>query len=141
MIKRRKLSGQRKPPGKPFKPGSDPRRHMAGRKCKDAIAFGQEFNRALAGGGDPTALAALLWRRALAGRPWAIELILDRLLGKLSTMTILPQGPPTIYRIVYAEDPKGPANTDPAVLREQERQEHLGRLIEQKGKDHDPSKN
>jgi hypothetical protein len=88
--------------GRPFKPGSDPRRHLAGRKCRDAIAFSQEFSRVLAERGDPVALAALLWRRALAGRPWAIEIILDRLMGK-PTMAVKVSPPLPSTNIVYSD--------------------------------------
>jgi hypothetical protein len=84
--------------GKPFKPGPDPRRHMSGRKCKDAITFTAEYTRALTEGGDPVEIAALLWKKALAGQPWAIEMIIDRLCGKLPA-TVLQTAP--IFKIIY----------------------------------------
>jgi len=136
--KRRKI--RRNTPGRPFQKGDDPRRHLHGSKCKDAVSFGAEFNRELSSGGDPAALAALLWKRALAGHAWAIEMILDRLIGRPTLSVNLGPKEPTIYRIVYAEDPKGPAETDPAVIRESER---LRRLTDftKGGEGHDPSKN
>ncbi len=123
-------------PGKPFQRGDDSRRHLAGRKCKDAIAFSQDFNRALAEGGDPSALAALLWRRALAGHAWAIEILLDRLLGKLSTTTFIPQGPPTVFRIVYADQ-----DMEQARQVEEDRTHRAIEFARKPGENHESGKN
>jgi len=101
--KRQNEHPKKKPPGKPFQPGDDPRRNKEGSRCKDAVAFGREFNKSLAGAGDPAALAALLWKRALAGHAWAVGLILDRLMGKQASVAIVPQGEPTVSRFVYAD--------------------------------------
>jgi hypothetical protein len=64
-----------------FKKGDDPRRNK-GARCKEAQSFAVRFANALATGGDPAGLAALLWTKALKGQPWAIEIILDRAVGK-----------------------------------------------------------
>ncbi len=68
---------------RPFKKGDDPRRNKNGARCKEAAIFGEMFVNALAKGGDPKDLAKVLWKYAKAGRPWAIEMILDRLVGKV----------------------------------------------------------
>lgn len=156
-----------KPPGKPFQPGEDPRRHMAGRKCKSAIEFSKDFNRALAGAGDPAALAALLWKRAMAGHAWAVDTILDRLLGKQAATAIVQQDDPAIYRFLYKDGtpvyphPEFPKDPDKAGVicvgpaawidglekrgyREISELEKRKRLLEHskdKGEDHDPGKN
>lgn len=91
--------------GRPFQPGEDSRRHMNGRKCADAIAFSQDFNRALAEGGDPRALAALIWKRAMKGESYAIDVVLDRLLGPVTRAALISNAP-TIYRIDYKPDPE-----------------------------------
>ncbi len=89
--------------GRPFKPGDDPRRHMSGRKSADAIAFAQEFNRALADGGNPRALAALIWKRAMKGQPYAIDVILDRLLGPVTKMAVI-SNQPILFSVQYKPD-------------------------------------
>lgn len=89
--------------GRPFQPGDDPRRHMSGRKCADAIAFAQEFNRALAEGGDPRALASLIWKRAMKGQPYAIDVILDRLLGPVTKMAVI-SNQPILFSVRYEPD-------------------------------------
>jgi hypothetical protein len=114
--------------GKPFKAGPDPRRHLAGRKCRDALAFGQEFSRVLAEGGDPKALAELLWKRALAGRPWAIEIILDRLMGKPSLAVKLEPPAPSFNIVDSAGDVRGhiPGDAERAYWEEKWRRREAG---------------
>ena len=84
-----------------FKPGADPRRNPGGR-CKEALSFGHRFSTALAQGGDPKALADLLWDKALKGQSWAIDIVLDRLIGKPKDN----EGEAKEFRIVYAGEPE-----------------------------------
>ena len=90
--------------GRPFQPGDDPRRHMSGRKCADAIAFSQAFTRALADGGNPEALARLIWKRAMKGNPYAIDVVLDRLIGPVNKAAIV-SNQPIFFSIRYEPDP------------------------------------
>ena len=91
-------------PGKPFQPGDDPRRHLAGRKSKDAINFGQAFSRAIAESGDAEALARVLWKKALQGVPFAVDTILERTIGKpVQGITIAE--PPLAFRLLYGPKP------------------------------------
>ena len=71
---------RRVPKGKPFVKG-DPRIN-AGGISKEAKSFAKRFHEALAAGGDPKELAALIWEKALRGQPWAVEILLDRAVGK-----------------------------------------------------------
>jgi len=77
-------SAKTAPKGRPFQKGDDPRRNKQGARSKEAQSFAERFANALASGGDPKALAALLWEKALKGQPWAVEILLDRLIGKVS---------------------------------------------------------
>jgi hypothetical protein len=85
-----------------FKKG-DPRINKNGRKSKGAIAFGAAFARALANSGDAQALADLLWERALRGQPWAVDALLDRLIGKVTQPIDAEHN--VLYRVIY-EKPK-----------------------------------
>jgi len=73
--------------GPPFEPGEDPRRHMKGRKSKATIAIGVALKAALANERERDEnfrkLARVIWALALKGAPWAVDLIFDRLVGKL----------------------------------------------------------
>jgi hypothetical protein len=66
---------------KPFKKGDDPRRNK-GCRSKEAVSFAQRFANSLATGGTPEELSTILWTEAKRRRPWAIEMIMDRLIGK-----------------------------------------------------------
>ena len=87
--------------GKPgvFKKGDDPRRNMTGARSKEALAFAQNFANALAKGGDPRDLADMLWEKALRGQSWAVEILLDRLIGKPKEN----EGQPKEFIIKYQE--------------------------------------
>jgi len=102
-------------PGKPFQPGDDPRRHLAGRKSKDAINFGQAFSRAIAESGDAEALARVLWKKALQGVPFAVDTILERTLGR-PVQGISIAEPPCAFRILYGPKPDGHASANDEVL-------------------------
>ncbi|HNT33033.1 MAG TPA: hypothetical protein PKN49_11545 [Candidatus Aminicenantes bacterium] len=91
--------------GRPFRPGPDPRRHKGGRKCATALEFSQAFNRALAEGGSPEDLAALIWEEAMKGSNYARDVILDRLLGPV-TKTALVSNIPVLFGIEYKPDPE-----------------------------------
>ena len=95
--------------GRPFQPGDDPRRHMSGRKCADAIAFSQAFARALAEGGDPKALAENIWKSAMKGNPFSIDVILDRLIGPVNKAAVLEELP-RVFVITHMDGP--PLNQD-----------------------------
>jgi len=69
---------------KPFKKGEDSRRNPTGALCKEAAAFSMKFRNALAKKGKPDELADVLWKHAKNGRPWAIDIILERLMGKVT---------------------------------------------------------
>ena len=69
-------------PGVPFHKGDDPRRGKNGALCAERAAFATKFANALATQGKPEELAKVLWDAARSKRPWAIEMILDRLMGK-----------------------------------------------------------
>lgn len=117
----RPAAAEKRVVGRPFQPGEDSRRHMNGRKCADAIAFSQEFNRALAEGGDPRALAALIWKRAMKGQPYALDVILDRLLGPV-TKALAVSTLPVLYSIRYEPDPEADAflNVSPRAIQGRE---------------------
>lgn len=83
-----------------FKKGDDPRRHMGGAKTTEAQSFAVNFANALASGGDPKALADLLWDKAMKGQQWAIDIVLDRLIGKPKDN----EGEPREFKIVYGEE-------------------------------------
>jgi hypothetical protein len=89
--------------GRPFQSGPDPRRHKGGRKCATALEFSQAFARALAEGGSPEDLAALIWEETMKGSAYAKDVILDRLIGPV-TKAALISSTPTIYRIEYKPD-------------------------------------
>ena len=86
--------------GRPFQKGDDPRRNK-GAKSQEAQSFAVNFANALATGGDPKALSALLWEKALRGQPWAVEILLDRLIGKPKEN----EGQPRQITVLYASDP------------------------------------
>jgi len=69
-----------------FQKGDDPRRHKGGRKSKEAIALSTALLNALTEEGKKDEkfkkLAEKIWEKALAGHPWAVEIVLDRFLGK-----------------------------------------------------------
>ena len=67
---------------RPFKKGPDSRRNPNGRVCKERAAWEQVFRNALAKKADPDKLAQVLVDAAMSKRPWAIEIVLDRLMGK-----------------------------------------------------------
>ena len=67
-----------------FKKGEDPRRNKHGQKSKAAVEFGAAFAKALAEQGSPDKLAKMLWEKALYGQSWAVDIILDRLVGKVA---------------------------------------------------------
>lgn len=91
------------PAGKPFTSGNDPRRWTKGSRCKSASEFTAAFNHALAEGGDPVQLAAILWAAALKGKPWAIEIILDRLIGKVTLPMTYRQQEPGPVQLIWPE--------------------------------------
>jgi hypothetical protein len=99
---------------KPFKKGPDPRRNPTGGVCKERAAWEQKFRNALAEKADPCKLAQVLVDAAMrAKRPWAIEIILDRLIGK----SVQPlSGPPggdgsLTIKVVQVKDGNGNGNT------------------------------
>lgn len=76
-----------KPRGVPFKKGEDTRRHLDGRKSKDALDFKAEFKRVLHDEVNIKKLVRVLLRKAEAGIPWAMQEVLDRGLGKAVQFT------------------------------------------------------
>ena len=75
---------------KPFKKGYDPRRGKGGKNA-EAQAFAVRFRNALAEKISAGEMAELLIAEAKRKRPWAIQEILDRLMGK-STQPIEHKG-------------------------------------------------
>ena len=69
---------------KPFKKGDDPRRDKGGNKNKEAQAFSILFRNALAKKMKPEELADIIITEAKRRRPWAIDIILERLMGKVA---------------------------------------------------------
>lgn len=69
---------------KPFKKGSDSRRNPTGALCKEAAAFSMKFRNALAKKITPDELADIIIDAANRRRPWAIDIILERLIGKVT---------------------------------------------------------
>ena len=71
-----------KPRGRPFVQGTDPRRHLAGTKSREALDFKAEFKRVLRDRVNVEKLVKVLLQKAEAGIPWAMQEVLDRGLGK-----------------------------------------------------------
>ena len=67
---------------KPFKKGADPRRNTNGSICAERANWSSQFSNALARKLNPDEVAQILVDAVRKGRPWAIELYLDRLIGK-----------------------------------------------------------
>ena len=65
-----------------FRPGPDNKRNTAGPISKERAAAIRILREGLATGGDMRALVAVIWREALRGKPWAVQMILDYTLGK-----------------------------------------------------------
>jgi len=87
---------------KPFKKGPDPRRNPTGGVCKERAAWEQKFRNALAEKTDPLKLAQVLADAAMrAKRPWAIEIILDRLIGKVAQPVGLSGEVKVPIRLIY----------------------------------------
>ena len=68
---------------KPFKKGADPRRSTTGGICKERSDWGRLFLNALAKKLPPDEVADILIEQVKRGRPWAIEVYLDRVMGKV----------------------------------------------------------
>ena len=91
-----------------FKKGDDPSRHKGGRKSKEAIQLSTALLNALTDEGKKEEqfkkLAETIWRKALAGQSWAVEIILDIFLGK-ATQPIEGDLSITLKRIITDERP------------------------------------
>jgi len=70
------------PVGRPFKKGKDDRRNSNGSVCLERAQWAAKFHNALSKKITPDAVADILVDAVRKGRPWAIELYLDRLIGK-----------------------------------------------------------
>ena len=92
-----------------FKRGNDPRRHKGGRKSKEAIELSTALLNALTEEGKKEEkfkqLAETIWKKALAGHPWAVEIVLDRFLGK-AAQPIEGDINITLRRVITDERPK-----------------------------------
>lgn len=101
------MSNSRKAPaaakGRPFVKGDTRINKNQGPLCREAAQFAIAFKNALAKGGKPEMLAKILWDKALAGRPWAIEMLLDRLIGK----EVQPLSGELNLRFVFADNSNG----------------------------------
>ncbi len=97
---------QTKPRGRPFKKGADERRHMEGRKSRDAIQFKQEYIAALVKRLDPDKLAEVLAAKAMSGQPWALSELHDRLFGKPTQQ--IEEKKDAVVRFVFPEPNGGP---------------------------------
>lgn len=84
-----------------FKKGDDPRRNKTGCRSREATSFAERFANALAEGGSPKEISDILWEKARKGQPWALEIVLDRLIGKPKEN----EGQPTVFKIVYGDEP------------------------------------
>ena len=98
---------------KPFKKGEDKRRNTtSGPLKKEAIAFAIKFKNALVEHGNPNELAEILWNEARKKKPWAIEMILDRMMGK-STQPIEHKTPiPVILSDKFLPKDNGRAKSE-----------------------------
>ena len=86
-----------------FKKGADPRRHTNGRKSKEVIAVGKALQEALADEGKRddkiNALVKKIWEKALQGQPWAVDMVFERLAGKVTQPIETDQS--ILYKIIY----------------------------------------
>ena len=96
-----KAAKKGKPRGKPFKGKDDPRIWKGGARSQDAQSFALRFMNALSTGGDPKDISDILWAEAKRRRPWAIEMLIDRLIGKPREN----EGQPVNYIITYEDKP------------------------------------
>jgi len=97
---------QTKPRGRPFKKGADERRHMEGRKSRDAIEFKQAYTAALVKRLDPDALAKVLVAKAMRGENFALSELHDRLFGKPTQQ--IEEKKDALVRFVFPEPNGGP---------------------------------
>jgi len=70
--------------GKPFEKGSDSRRNVTGQKNSDRVEWTAKFNNLLAKKLDPEAAVDVLIKAYKASRPWAIQEVHERLMGKVT---------------------------------------------------------
>ena len=100
--------GAKAAPGKPFVKGSDPRRHTNGRKSREVMAIGKALQDALAEEGKRddkiNALVKKIWDKALLGHPWAVDMIFDRLVGKVAQPVDADGN--ILFRIIYDKEAK-----------------------------------
>jgi len=98
---------------RPFQKGPDPRRNPTGGVCKERAAWEQVFRNALAKKADPDKLAQVLVDAAMSKRPWAIEIVLDRLMGKPNQpISGQVNGKQSLtIRVVQVKDENGNGNT------------------------------
>ena len=98
-----------------FKKGDDPRRHKGGRKSREAIELSTALLNALTDEGKKRdnfkKLAEKIWNRAIAGQPWAVDVILDRFLGK-ATQSIEHSGQIDHAVFIMPRPKKKDADTD-----------------------------
>ena len=72
----------RRPPGRPFQKGPDPRRSKFGPVSKDRVAWAKKFNNMLAKKLPPEEAVDILIKEYKRGKSWAIIEVLKRLVGE-----------------------------------------------------------
>ena len=88
-------------PGKPFKPGHDPRRNPTGAASRERAAWTNLFLNHLAERLDPEAAADILATAYEAKRPWAITEVHERLMGKVTQPLGGDKDNPVPIRLIY----------------------------------------
>ncbi len=94
-----------KPRGRPFAAGNDPRRHVSGEKSKAALSFRADMKRLIETQTDAEEIFQVLYAKAKAGVPWAVQELLDRGLGKAPQSIGLKDETPRDIRILWGRPP------------------------------------
>ena len=106
-----------KPRGVPFKPGTDPRRNLAGSSSREKQSFKAEFRRMFDEEVNVRKIVRVLLKKAEQGVPWAIQEVLDRGLGK-PTQSLEVDAPPEdrVLRIEFTPTDGRPLGEKPGAL-------------------------
>lgn len=100
------MNTKEKPRGVPFQKGGDPRRHLLGRKSKDALSFKADMRKLIEERTDAEQIYNVLLRKAKAGVQWAVQELLDRGLGKAQQSHSLEIEHRQPLQVLYPGDPE-----------------------------------